>query len=184
MIRTTVRALACALILITGSAALGAASASANPGDPPETWNTTTGWDSLSPGPFQHNWDEAAVGDGLEAQTNNWAPAPYSYALSWQRCLDTAANGCAAIAGATTTSYTLTGVDVGKTVRFCAAANTGGTMCTATTQKVVQTHTDTDGDGYEDYHDYCYQQTGVLAGGCPPHAQHATGTKSTEGGEG
>lgn len=183
MTRTTVRALACALMLIALSATVGTAGASANPGDPPEAWNTITGWDSLQPGPFQHNWDEAAVGDGMEAQSNNWANSGYAYTSAWQRCLDTAANGCVGIAGATTTSYTLTGSDVGKTVRFCSTASTGQTMCTVTTQKVVQTHTDTDGDGYEDYHDYCYQQTGVLAGGCPDFSQQPTFKNATTGGD-
>lgn len=182
MIRTIVRALACALTLVAAFAALSTTAAVANPGDPPQAWNTTTGWDSLSPGPFQHNWDEAAVGDGMQAQSNDWAQAA-SYTSSWQRCLDTAGNGCVTISGATTTSYTLNGSDVGKTIRFCSQASSGGTMCTSPTKAVVQAHANADGDGYEDYRDSCYQQTGALPGGCPDYAQQPTVTNSTTGGD-
>lgn len=182
MTRTLVRALACALTLIAMTVFAGTGVAAANPGDPPEDWNTITGWGSSSPGPFQHNWDEAAVGDPMEAQHNDWANGAYSYTSSWQRCIDTAANGCAAISGATTTSYTLTGSDVGKTVRFCSTASTGTTMCTVTTKKVVQTHTDTDGDGVLDFADSCYQQTG-LAPGCPDYAHQPALKNTTTGGD-
>src|SRR4051794_165684 len=112
MTRTIVRALACALTVAAVAAALFTTVAAADPGDPPQMWNDTTGWDSLEPGPFQHNMDEAALGDPMEARSNDWAHSG-SYTYSWQRCLDTAANGCAAIAGVTGTSYTLTNLDAG-----------------------------------------------------------------------
>ena len=52
------------------------------------------------------------IGDVLTATTGTWTSAtqPLTYSYQWQRCDDT--NGCSDIAGATTSSYTVTSTDV------------------------------------------------------------------------
>ena len=60
-----------------------------------------------------------------------WTDSPASYAYQWRRC-DTGGGDCAAIAGATLSTYTLTGTDVGATIRVAVTAANAGGQATAT----------------------------------------------------
>lgn len=65
-------------------------------------------------------------GERLAADRGSWANSPGSYGFTWLRC-DRAGNGCAAIAGAHGSAYTLSSADVGHTVRLQVdARNSGG----------------------------------------------------------
>ena len=70
-------------------------------------------------------------GRQLSASTGTWTNSPTSYADQWQRC-DAAAARCAAIASATQSTYTLTGADVGATIRVAVTARNAGGQATAT----------------------------------------------------
>ncbi len=62
----------------------------------------------------------------LQATRGNWANDPTSFAYNWMRC-DSAGDHCAAIPGATRTSYALQAADVGATVTVSVTAtNTAG----------------------------------------------------------
>src|SRR4051812_31417533 len=100
MIRTTVRALACAFMLISFGTATAAPSAIAAPGDGSYFSNQTTGYDPSVPGQYRMNASEVALGDQLQGQANDWAGTG-SYTYFWQRCLDTVGGGCTPISGAT-----------------------------------------------------------------------------------
>ncbi len=59
---------------------------------------------------------QATVGQTLTVSTGNWAgTTPMTFAYQWSRCDSTGAN-CAAIAGATGSTYTLATADVGSTI--------------------------------------------------------------------
>ncbi|MBJ7328579.1 MAG: hypothetical protein JHC95_01710 [Solirubrobacteraceae bacterium] len=61
------------------------------------------------------------------ASDGTWTGSPTSFTRQWRRC-DLAGANCAAIAGATGTTFTLTPADVGKTIRLqVSASNTSGT---------------------------------------------------------
>ena len=63
----------------------------------------------------------------LQATRGSWANDPTSYSYAWLRC-DSAGGNCAAIPGATRTSYVLVAGDVGATVTVAVTAtNTEGT---------------------------------------------------------
>ncbi|HEY2631541.1 MAG TPA: hypothetical protein VGI26_04100 [Solirubrobacteraceae bacterium] len=65
-------------------------------------------------------------GQVLSTTTGTWTGTPTSFAYQWQDCNGEGA-GCANIAGATSATYTLSGSDVGSTVRvLVTAANAGG----------------------------------------------------------
>ena len=77
------------------------------------------------------------AGQKLTTSNGDWQSASKitQYSYSWGRC-DAAGNNCAAIAGATGSSYTLTDADVGHTIRsYVTARNSNGT----TTQQSNQT---------------------------------------------
>jgi hypothetical protein len=68
----------------------------------------------------------AQQGQQLSASTGAWSGSPTSYAYEWLRC-DSAGASCSAIAGAISSSYTLTEADVGSTLRVAvSASNQGG----------------------------------------------------------
>lgn len=72
-------------------------------------------------------------GQTLTASSGTWANAPSSYAYGWQRC-DATGAACVPIAGATGTSYTLTGDDAGATIRSVViATNVSGATTVAST---------------------------------------------------
>ena len=70
-------------------------------------------------------------GQALTAAPGTWANAPTSYAYGWERCGPSGA-GCAPIAGATGSTYLLTGSDAGATIRsLVTATNVSGATTTA-----------------------------------------------------
>jgi hypothetical protein len=74
----------------------------------------------------------AKDGSTLSASRGSWTgPAPIAYAYSWLRC-DSAGNGCAAISGATGSSYRATGADVGRRLRVAVTATNGAGAVAAT----------------------------------------------------
>jgi thermitase len=73
----------------------------------------------------------AQQGQTLTASTGTWTGTTLSYAYQWRRCDSTGAN-CAAIAGATASTYTLTSADVGSTLRVDVTASNGAGSAVAT----------------------------------------------------
>jgi hypothetical protein len=66
------------------------------------------------------------AGQTLTLAHGTWTNSPTAYTEQWEDC-DASGAGCAPIGGATGTSYTLTGDDVGHTVRVSeSASNAGG----------------------------------------------------------
>jgi hypothetical protein len=73
----------------------------------------------------------AQQGQGLTAGSGTWnGTQPINYTYQWQRCDSSGAN-CSPIAGATTTSYTLTADDVGSTVEVTVTASNMAGSATA-----------------------------------------------------
>src|SRR5581483_6766562 len=70
-------------------------------------------------------------GQVLAATAGSWSGSPTGFGYQWQRC-NTSGGGCAAIAGATGSSYTLAAADVGSTLRVAVTASNGGGSTTAT----------------------------------------------------
>lgn len=67
------------------------------------------------------------VGSTLTASQGTWNGSPTSFAFAWSRC-DTNGDSCATIAGATSSTYTLTQADAGTALRVSVAAtNANGT---------------------------------------------------------
>jgi hypothetical protein len=76
----------------------------------------------------------AMNGDPLTTSAGTWSGSPTSYSYSWKDCDASGAN-CAAIAGATSSSYTLSSNDVGQTVRsVVTATNTAGSTSASSAQ--------------------------------------------------
>lgn len=73
----------------------------------------------------------AVVGQQLTASAGTWAGSPTSYAYQWRRC-DATGGSCGAIAGATTSTYTITPGDIGSTISFVVTATSSGGSQTAT----------------------------------------------------
>jgi hypothetical protein len=73
----------------------------------------------------------AAVGQALTGTPGTWLSFPTAYTYQWERCDATGAN-CAAIAGATSESYTVTTDDVNATLRLVVAAQNRYGSATAT----------------------------------------------------
>jgi hypothetical protein len=74
------------------------------------------------------------VRDGaiLSVTTGAWSgTAPISYAYQWRRCTS-AGTGCTDIAGATSSTYTATGADVGGTIQVAVTATNPGGSSSAT----------------------------------------------------
>ncbi len=67
----------------------------------------------------------ATQGQALSASTGSWSGSPTSYAYQWQDC-NSAGASCVAIAGATSSSYTLAAGDVEHTVRVVVTATGPG----------------------------------------------------------
>jgi len=76
------------------------------------------------------------VGDTLTASTGSWSNNPTSYDYQWMRCV---AGSCAAIAGATSSTYTVaTGdQDYGLAVTVTANNSTGSAVATSATTATV-----------------------------------------------
>jgi hypothetical protein len=74
----------------------------------------------------------AASGSVLSETHGSWTNGPSGYAEQWQRC-DQSGGNCSPISGATAQQYTLTGSDVGHTLRVReTASGEGGTSAPAT----------------------------------------------------
>jgi hypothetical protein len=73
---------------------------------------------------------KAEEGQVLSASTGSWSGSPTAYAYQWRRC-DSSGAGCAAIAGATSATYSLGAADVGSTVRVAVTATNAGGAATA-----------------------------------------------------
>jgi hypothetical protein len=71
-------------------------------------------------------------GDTLSAEPASWTGEPTQFGYQWLRC-DSAGEGCAPIAGATSSAYLLTASDVGSTVRVAETAGNAGGFGTAAT---------------------------------------------------
>jgi len=81
----------------------------------------------------------AQQGNTLSVSNGAWNNNPTSYSYVWQDCDTTGAN-CAAISGASLSTYKLTSTDVGKTVNVTVtASNSGGSVpvTTASTATVL-----------------------------------------------
>ena len=80
----------------------------------------------------------AEVGQTLSAQPGRWAgPGPLAYAYQWQRC-SRAGAGCAAVPGATASSYTASAGDVGSVLRvLVTASNPIGSVAAASAATVA-----------------------------------------------
>ena len=72
----------------------------------------------------------AVDGQTLTTSDGTWLDTPTSFSHQWQSC-DNSGSGCANIAGATGSSYTLTDSDIGKTVRSVVTAANGAGSATA-----------------------------------------------------
>ena len=68
-------------------------------------------------------------GQQLTGTTGTWTgAAPITYTYSWRRC-DSTGGSCSGISGATSSTYTLTNVDVGASIRLrVTASNSAGTV--------------------------------------------------------
>jgi thermitase len=65
----------------------------------------------------------AQAGQTLSTSSGTWnGTTPMTYAYQWQRC-DSSGASCAAVAGATSSNYTLSSADVGSTVRASVTAS-------------------------------------------------------------
>ena len=73
---------------------------------------------------------DAVDGQTLTTSDGTWLDTPTSYSHQWQSC-NNSGSGCANIAGATGSSYTLTDSDIGKTVRSVVTAANGAGSATA-----------------------------------------------------
>jgi hypothetical protein len=80
----------------------------------------------------------AQVGQKLTTSNGTWSssPAISLYGYSWSRC-DSAGNHCAAIAGATASSYTLVNDDQGHTIRASVTAVNANGPTTATSPQTA-----------------------------------------------
>jgi len=81
-----------------------------------------------------------AVGSPLAGSVGSWSGVPVpTFAFQWQRC-DFQGNGCTAIAGATTTAYTIQSADVGSTLRVqVVATNVAGKASATSAQSSIVT---------------------------------------------
>ena len=66
----------------------------------------------------------AQSGQQLSASPGSWTESPTSFSYRWRRC-DPSGASCAAVSGATSSSYTLASADVGTTLRVTVIASNG-----------------------------------------------------------
>jgi GH25 family lysozyme M1 (1,4-beta-N-acetylmuramidase) len=81
---------------------------------------------------------ETQVGQTLTAAVGTWTGSPTTFAFQWRQC-DVGGAACAAVTGATASSYVLTPGDVGTTLSLVVTATGkgGSQSATATTSAVV-----------------------------------------------
>ena len=79
----------------------------------------------------------AQQGQVLSTANGSWSNSPSSYGYGWEDCGSGGGN-CAAIGGATASSYTLVAADVGHTIRsVVTASNAGGSASASSAQTAV-----------------------------------------------
>jgi hypothetical protein len=78
----------------------------------------------------------AQEGQVLTGANGAWSGAPTSYTYFWMRC-SKSGGSCANISGANATTYTLTSVDVGNTLRFKVKATNAAGSATATSAQTA-----------------------------------------------
>ena len=116
-------------VIVTGSNAGGANQATSNitktvlPAAP-----TVTGAPGISPMTAQQ-------GVTLTASKGTWSNSPTTFAYAWQDC-SSSGNNCAAISGATASTYTLKASDVGKLVSVTVTASNAGGATPVTSASV------------------------------------------------
>jgi thermitase len=76
------------------------------------------------------------IGQTLQASTGAWTNSPTGYAYQWQRCDANGAN-CAAISGATLSTYLVASADVGSTLRVQVTASNSAGSATATSAQTA-----------------------------------------------
>ena len=88
------------------------------------------------------------VGSTLTAANGSWSGSPTGYVYAWNRC-DQTGSSCAAIGGATASTYQLKSVDVGATLRVTVTAtnSAGSTSSTSVPTAVVQSPPPTTANG-------------------------------------
>jgi hypothetical protein len=72
----------------------------------------------------------AAIGSQLTGSTGTWSPSSKIGGVQWHRC-DSSGDGCAAIGGATASTYTVATSDVGFTIRFAVTGTNNNSSTTA-----------------------------------------------------
>jgi hypothetical protein len=77
-----------------------------------------------------------AVGSTLTANTGTWSGSPTSTAVAWISC-DANGNGCAAISGASGSTYVVTQADAGKTFRLSVTATNANGSTTFTSKQTT-----------------------------------------------
>ena len=109
----------------------------------------------------------AQQGQTLSASSGAWSgTAPFTYAYQWRRC-DTGGGGCADIASATTTTYTLVAADLGTTIRV---AVTGSNSAGSSVASSIQTPTVT-AAGSVGFRDHSFSGAGVAPTGSKPESK-------------
>jgi Polysaccharide lyase len=113
---------------------------------PPPSTSSTTPPSNTAPPPIVGT---AQQGQTLTATAGSWSgTTPMTYAYQWQRCDSTGAS-CAAIAGATATTYPLGSVDVGSTIRvLVTATNSAGSADATSAPTIAITATVTSWSGF------------------------------------
>jgi GH25 family lysozyme M1 (1,4-beta-N-acetylmuramidase) len=77
------------------------------------------------------------TGEELSASAGTWeAAASPTLAYRWERCADTTAQKCAAIADAVTSAYTVTSADAGRALRVVVTATSAGRSVVAASTAV------------------------------------------------
>jgi hypothetical protein len=106
------------LIVLIATAGLAAARAAASAGPVPV---------NVSPPAVS---GVAVVGQVLSASAGTWHNSPLLFAYQWSRC-DSAGTRCVSVTGATTSSYVLSGADVGSRISVTVTASNPGGAATA-----------------------------------------------------
>ena len=78
----------------------------------------------------------AVEGDVLTVSNGTWSNSPTSYTYAWRDCV-TSGGSCTAIAGATSSTYTLQSSDVGQTIEAAVTAANSTGSASATSNGVV-----------------------------------------------
>jgi hypothetical protein len=124
-------------VLVTATNAAGEAFAETDPTDVVEAASVPVLVDGYEPLVY----GDAHDGQILSADPGLWDGAqPLTFSYAWQRC-DDQGEDCSAITDATSDTYTLTGADLGATVRLAVAAHnaTGDASATSAATDVVAT---------------------------------------------